>query len=157
MIAAGITYQNITRYEGKKMKAKEYLLKIEKNERLINNKQDELFRLRRLAESTTIDISKEAVKSSGVSDKIGNITARIVDLENEIISDSLRAIDDMNERISVIEQLEDATEYDIIYRRYVKHQTLQQITDELHYTYEWICKLHGKALSKIQQIIEKRQ
>lgn len=139
------------------MKAKEYLLKIEKNERLINNKQDELFRLRRLAESTTIDISKEAVKSSGVSDKIGNITARIVDLENEIISDSLRAIDDMNERISVIEQLEDATEYDIIYRRYVKHQTLQQITDELHYTYEWICKLHGKALSKIQQIIEKRQ
>ena len=139
------------------MKAKEYLLKIEYNEKLINNKRDELFRLRCLADSTTIDSSKEAVQTSGSGDKIGSLVARIVDLENEILEESIRAVEDLNERIKIIEQLTDATEYDIIYRRYVKHQTLQQITDDLHYTYEWVCKLHGKALAKIQQIIEKRQ
>ena len=139
------------------MKAKEYLLKIEKNEKLINNKRDELFRLRCLADSTTIDISKEVVQTSGSGDKLGALVARIADLENEIVADSIKAVEDMSERVSIIEQLEDATEYDIIYRRYVKHQTLQQITDDLHYTYEWVCKLHGKALSKIQEIIENRQ
>lgn len=139
------------------MKAKEYLLKIERNEKLINNKRDELFRLRCLAESTTIDCSKEAVKSFGSGDKLGALVTRIADLENEIVSDSIRAAEDMFERISVIEQLEDVKEYEIIYRRYVKHQTLQQVSDELHYTYEWVCKLHGKALSKIQEIIETRQ
>lgn len=139
------------------MKAKEYLLKIEKNEKLINNKRDELFRLRCLADSASVDTTKEATKSSGSTDRLGLLVARIADLENEIVSDSINAVEDMSERISVIEQLTDATEYDIIYRRYVKHQSLQLITDELNYSYEWICKLHGKALAKIQEIIENGQ
>lgn len=139
------------------MKAKEYLLKIEKNEKLINNKRDELFKLRCMAESTTIDSANESVQSSASSDKLGNLVARIVDLENEIISDSIKAVSDMQDRIATIEQIDDATEYDILYKRYVKHLTLQQVSEELNYTYEWICKLHGRALEKIQQIIETRQ
>lgn len=139
------------------MKAKEYLLKIEKNEKLINNKRDELFKLRCMAESTTIDSANESVQSSASSDKLGNLVARIVDLENEIISDSIKAVSDMQERIAAIEQIDDATEYDVLYKRYVKHLTLQQVSEELNYTYEWICKLHGRALEKIQQIIETRQ
>lgn len=139
------------------MKAKEYLLKIEKNEKLINNKRDELFKLRCMAESTTIDSANESVQSSASSDKLGNLVARIVDLENEIISDSIKAVSDMQERIAAIEQIDDATEYDILYKRYVKHLTLQQVSEELNYGYEWTCRLHGKALSKIQRIIETSQ
>lgn len=68
-----------------------------------------------------------------------------------------RDVSDMQKRIATIEQIDDATEYDILYKRYVKHLTLQQVSEELNYTYEWICKLHGRALEKIQQIIETRQ
>lgn len=136
------------------MKAKDYLLKIEKNEKLINNKRDELFKLRCMAESTTIDCAKDSVQSSASSDKLGNLVARIVDLENEIISDSIKAVSDMQDRIATIEQIDDATEYDILYKRYVKHLTLQQVSEELNYTYQWTVTLHGRALKKIQQIIE---
>ena len=101
----------------------------------------------------------EPVQTSGVSDKVGKITAKIVDLENEINSLIDRYIDDKQERIAIIEQVNDPLQYNILHKHYVQGVRFRDIAEEEHYSEVHINKQHQKALEKVQQILnrEKRQ
>ena len=41
---------------------------------------------------------------------------------------------------------------DLLYMRYLEQKTLVQIADELNYSYEWTCRLHGRALLAFSRI-----
>lgn len=50
------------------------------------------------------------------------------------------------------------TYYQILNRRYILYDTLEQISVDLHYGYRWICKLHGRALQQFEKVMnEKRE
>ena len=59
------------------MNADEFLKQIERADKVISNKLYEVQRLRVLAVSTTVPTDREVVQTSGVSDKVGNIVAKI--------------------------------------------------------------------------------
>ena len=131
------------------MTAKEYLLQVRRMDRLINNKIAELEQLRTLATSITAATDREAVQTSGVSDKVGNVVASIVDLQAEI-----NALVDayVNKRKEIIAQLDGIEKqkplfYAILHGRYIQYQNLQEIAEKEGYTAQYMRKAHGEALA----------
>lgn len=137
------------------MEAQTYLEYIEKANAQIQNKLVEVYQLRCLAESITAPMGTEPVQTSGVSDKVGNITAKIVDLEQKINRMIDTFIDKKQERIEVIEQVEDTLLYTILHKRYVQGKKFVTIAEEEHYSEVHICNKHQEALEAVQQILNR--
>lgn len=51
----------------------------------------------------------------------------------------------------------DETYYQILNRRYILYDTLEQISVDLHYGYRWICKLHGRALQAFEKVMNEKK
>lgn len=135
------------------MNADEFLKQIERADTLIDSKLSELYRLRCLVTSITVPTDREAIQTSGVSDKVGNTVAKIVDLENEIDDIIDGYIDTRNKCIGVIEQLKDTLQYKVIHMRYVEYKSYVEIEDELNYSHQWIMEVRRNALREIERII----
>lgn len=135
------------------MTAKEYLLQIRKNDNQINNKLAEISHLREMAMSITSTLKEDVVQTSGNGDKLADTIAKIVDLENEINADVDKLVDTKKEVMSVIDTLEEPF-CNLLYKRYLHYMTWEEIAVEMHYTYQWVCELHGRALLKVKELIE---
>jgi hypothetical protein len=140
-----------------KLKAERYLEQIRKSDARIDSKLVELYQLRCLATKVTAQMGSEVIQTSGVSDKVGNVAAKIVDLEAEINRLIDKFIDDKQERIKVIEQVDDALLYTILHKHYVQYKKFVTIAEEEHYTEVHISNKHQEALEKVQEILDKRQ
>lgn len=139
---------------GYTMTADEFLKQIEKYDRMIDGKLSELYRYKCLVTSVTVPTDREAVQTSGVSDKVGNIVAKIVDLENEIDDIIDEYIDTRKRCISVIEMLKDPLQYAIIHKHYVEYKSYAEIAAEECYSYVWIMTVKDKALREVERIIK---
>lgn len=140
------------------MTAEEFLRQIERYDRLIDCKISELCRYKCLVTSVTVPTDREAVQTSGVSDKVGNMVAKIVDLENEIDTIIDEYIDIRRTCIGVIEMLKDKPlQYAIIHKHYVQYKSYAEIAAEEHYTYDGILKAKNRALQRIDKILKKNE
>ena len=139
------------------MDAKTYLEYIEEANARIQNKLVEVYQLRCLAESITAQMGTEPVQTSGVSDKVGNISAKIVDLEQKINRMIDIFIDKKQEHIEVIEQVEDTLLYTILHKRYVQGKKMNTIAQEEHYTEVHISNKHQEALDEVQRILDRKK
>ena len=139
------------------MKAKEYLMQVERIERIIRNKREEIFRLRNSVESTTAINTGERVMSSGSQDKLGDTITKMVLMQDEISADIEILLIKRREVIATIDQVGDAELIDLLYRRYCLFKSWEQIACEMNYTYRWVTKLNGKALLKVQKILDDRE
>ena len=138
------------------MTAEKFLQQIERADRVIDNKLSEIYRLRCLATSITVPTDREAIQTSGVSDKVGNTVAKIIDLENEI-DDLIDEYIDVRQRcIKVVEALSDPLQYTVIHKHYVQYKSFVEIAEEENYTYQWILRVHNKALKEISEILKKK-
>lgn len=128
------------------MTPKQYLQRIEKLDRLIQNKLEEASRLRDMI--TNISTYKNGVKAqiAGGQDKIGSAIARIVDLEREIDKLVDKYVDERDIIAGQIEQLEDPDMYHVLAARYINHKTFKEIAIEMDRHEDSIYKIHGKAL-----------
>lgn len=138
------------------MNADEFLKQIEKADKIIGNKLYEVQRLRLLAVSTTVPTDREVVQTSGVSDKVGNIVAKIVDLEDEINELIDNYIDIQRLCIGVIESLENPLQYVILHKHYVQYKSFAEIAEEEHYSYDGIMKVKRKALEQVDEILKEK-
>ena len=138
------------------MTAEKFLQQIERADRVIDNKLSEIYRLRCLATRITVPTDREAIQTSGVSDKVGNTVAKIIDLENEI-DDLIDEYIDVRQRcIKVVEALSDPLQYTVIHKHYVQYKSFVEIAEEENYTYQWILRVHNKALKEISEILKKK-
>lgn len=138
------------------MDAKEYLGQIEMLDELIQNKLVEAYQLRCLATSCTAPTDREPGGSGGVSDRVGNIVAKIVDLENETNDIIDRFVDLKQECIGVIEAVQPPLWYTILHKHYIQYKPLVVIAEEEGYSYSHICDLHLRCLEKVQSILDER-
>ena len=137
------------------MNAKEYLQQAYRLNELIDSNQKELEQLRALSTNITSgDMSKERVQSSTQShDKIGNIVAKIVDL-NEIINSEIDSFVDLKTDIhNKIMQISDNTEKLILKYRYIEFLTWEEIAVRLDFTFQWVHVLHKKALNSFEKVL----
>lgn len=135
------------------MKAKDYLKEISRYDSMIQRKLSEVQQLRYLAVSVSAPIGNDVVSTSKGSDRIGNIIAKIVDLENEINAEIDRFVDMKRERIALIEQIPNKLQYIIIYDHYIQYKSLVEIAEAENYTYQYIIETHGEALKTMQTLI----
>lgn len=136
--------------------AEEYLEEIQKLDNQIQFKSEEIYRLRCLATSVTAPTDREAVNSSGITDRVGENAPKIADLSNEIEADIDALIDAKNERINAIESsVKNALQYRVLYKRYVQYKQMTEITAEEHYSYQHIIDTKGAALKRVQSYLDR--
>ena len=131
------------------MTTKEYLSRYRWQNDRINAKLEQVAELRRKAQ-TVCSGSSDGTHSSTPYDRIGEITARIVDLEREINEDIDRSIDVQRGILSAISTVPDERLRHLLELRYINCLTLEEIARRMDYSYKQICRLHGKALLQIR-------
>lgn len=137
------------------MKAQEYLKQIEKLDVLIKNKLIEKQHWKEIALGVTPQTGGERVQSSGNQQKMASAVERMIDLERELDECVDRLINTRNDVIETIEQLS-PEEYDFLHLVYVQHLTLKEVAEKKRYSYSWATTFHGRALERVQRILDKR-
>ena len=139
------------------MEAREFLQQIYRLDKMIENKIAECEQWETIATSITAHSEGEMVQSSGNPQKMEAAICHCVDLEREIYETVERLASVQKEVVSVIEQLEDTLQYDILHKRYVQYKSLTEIAIETRYSYQHIVDNHGKALRKVQNFLNNRK
>ena len=154
------------------MKAQDYLRQIEKINSLIESTQSEIDFWKAMATKTTVNMNGERVQSSGSKDSISEAVCKYVDKEKELDAYIDSLADTKNEIIETIRQLP-SNEFKILHKKYigkvikfpasaddpvqVKYLTWDEIADEMNKSRRWVTDAHGRALIKVQKILDERK
>lgn len=134
--------------------AKAYLRGIRLLDTKINNKLADLAMLRDMRVKITASMSPGLGGSSGEQDKLGDATAKILDLEKEINADIDTLVDMKRAAIAIIDKVTDTDQYDVLHKRYLQYKTWEQIACKLGMTYRNVCYIHSAALQVATEIME---
>lgn len=135
-------------------KAKDYMRKMEKINKMIRNKMMEVEQWKDIATSCSTHADGEKVQTSKKADPMADAVCEYTDLEKEIKKDIDKLVKTRMEIVHTIERL-NAEEYDILHRVYVQGKTLKEVAAEEKKEYSFAATLHGKALKHLQDILEK--
>lgn len=133
------------------MNIKNHLEQIGRLDKRIQNKLEEIDKLRRMASGTSYSES-ERVQTSLSADKIGAIASRIVDMEKEI--DKL--IDERCLIVAEIESMKNEDDYDILANIYILGKDIKTVAVEMGKSYRYISDLHRKALKDFAEMYESK-
>ena len=139
----------------KKNKAQEYLEQIPKLNAMIENKMAEVTQWRGIALGITSNSEGERVQSSGSKQKMADAVDRVVDLQAEINALIDRMIDTKQDIIRTIELL-NATEYDVLHKRYIQGMAFDEIGAAKGKSKSWATTVHGRALQNLNKIRDER-
>lgn len=134
------------------MTSKEYLSRYRWQNDRINAKLEQVAELRRKVQTVASHGSGDTTgaSSSAIYDRVGEITARIVDMEHEIDDDIDRCIDIQREVLSAISAVPDERLRHLLELKYINCATLEEIAVRMDYSYKQICRLHGQALLQVR-------
>ena len=134
----------------KEQTPKEYLRQLKTASIKIEQKEDELERLKAAAESISANNESERVQTTP-RDRISEDVACIADLKEEINRDIGELLILKNKIINEIQSLDSPVYIDILYKRYVEYKTLEEIAVEMSYSYRQVLRLHGLALQDFKR------
>ena len=147
------------------MKAKEFLKQVEKWDKMIDNKLIEQQQWKDIACNTTAGSksilingeqhSMDRVQSSGNQQKMADAIVKYVDIEKEINQHINELYEAKKSVLEVIEQLE-MHEYDLLHKIYIRHLPLWDAAEASGKSYTWAKSVHGRALQKVQWILDKK-
>ena len=136
------------------MRAKDFLERISKIDRMIANKTEEMERWRTLAESTTAPISGDKVQSSSDQQKMANAAIQCLTIEQELQAEIERLKKARRDVIEVIEQLNEI-QYDTMHKIYILGMTFQETADLQGKTRSGVSNMHRKAIKNVQAILDR--
>ena len=150
----GFEAVQVVRKEVVPMQAKQYLKELKRLDTCINQKMQEKAALY----TSTIGAArtdKDRVQTSGSGDMMPELIQRLLDLEAEIVKEIDNFADQKRKMIRQIQDLRNETYVSLLYRRYVEFKTLEEISVEMNYTYQYTRRMHGYALAEFQRVHEK--
>lgn len=124
---------------------KEYLRQLRTAEIKIEQKEEELERLKSSLESISTGTDSERVQTTP-RDKVSEDVPQMVDLKREIESDIKALLILKNKIINEIQSMDNPVYINILYKRYVQYKSLEEIAVEMSYSYRQIKRLHGISL-----------
>lgn len=133
---------------------KKYLRQIKWLGGIINSKTEQLKDLRNTAYSISGNEADERVQTSMKLDKIGGVISKIVDLENELNKRIDEFVDLKAEVTAKIDAVPDTDCRLLLMLRYLNFKTWEEIAEEMNYSYQWVHKIHNKALKSLQKFIK---
>lgn len=148
------------------MDAKDYLQQISMYDELIANKRWELQQMRHSAEGMTsyaesVNINgelhaMEKVQSSGSLQRMADTICSYVDMARTIEASLIEWEKKKQEIISTIQTLP-KLEYKVLHMIYVRGKDLQDVATECNRSESWAKQKRGRALKKVQKIIDERE
>ena len=112
-------------------------------------KMKEIEQLKTLRGRVTACLKDNVVQTSGAGDKLGDLTAAIVDLENELRDCIAQGIRCMREFEDTLTKITSPQEYEVMHRRYVQFQSFGRIAKEMHFSKSAVVKIHERILKKV--------
>ena len=140
--------------------AKDYFAQIRKTDRLIQRLKGTVATLRSGLTSQSYELKPDKVQSSGAKNPLESTMIKILDLERQITAriDELATM--RNDTFSMIKNVPDLEQQNILIGRYIQLKEWDDIAAELSFSPKWVLKLHGKALLEFykgnQEFFEKR-
>lgn len=135
------------------MTAKEYLNQVKNLESKMKILKEEIDTLREMVVSTGAIQQGERVLSSGTQDKMAETICKINEKECEW-NDLMREFALARANVIINIQKLNNPEYEqILYKRYCQSKKWEEIALEMNYTYQWVCKLHGRALLELDKVL----
>lgn len=130
--------------KNKRMNARERLESIKKLDELIDSKLAERDRIHALRINTVGGLDG-VPGSSGVTDKVGTLTVKLITLEEELDSLVDRYV---NEKADIAKEIEGlpVREYGVVHRYYIRRMTLEQIAEDIGYCTSQVWRIKEKAL-----------
>lgn len=150
----GFEAVQVVRKEVVPMQAKQYLKELRRLDTCINQQLQEKAALY----TSTIGAArtdKDRVQTSGSGDMMPELIQRLLDLEAEIDKEIDNFADQKRKMIRQIQDLRNETYVSLLYKRYVEFKTLEEISVEMNYTYQYTRRMHGYALAEFQRVHEK--
>lgn len=138
------------------MEAREYLEKVKKIDKLIENKMIEMSQWQAIAEGTSMSGTGDRVQTSGSLHKMEDAVIRIVEIKNEINDIILKNMDYKQDVISTIEQLE-PNYYDVLHKIYIQGMQLAEVVVAYQSTMRSVTRRKAKALKQLQNILNERE
>ena len=135
--------------------AKEYLNQVRNLETQMKILKEEIDTLREMVVSTGAVQQQERVMSSGAQDRMAETICKINEKEeewNQLMREFALA---RAEVIISIQKLNNTDYEQILYKRYCQSKKWEEIAMEMNYSYQWVCKLHGRALLEIEKVINR--
>lgn len=132
------------------MTTKEYLEQYWTLNLLINAKMERARLWRQRAEYVSPSGAAGAAGTAGkIRDRVGDIVAKIADLEREINTD-IDALVDLGREISdKIKSIGQDKLRQVLELHYLNGLSLDEVAERMHYSYRQICRIHSQALAEI--------
>lgn len=139
--------------------AKVYLSRIKVCDMHINDRLNEIERLKAIVMKITSALKDDAGGGrSGNQNKIGSCVSRLIDLEAELNAEIDAYINKRNEICEMLDGLENARQFDVLYKRYVLYEKWSRIAEEMGFTdVRGVYKLHGIALKNLNFLLKKHK
>lgn len=129
------------------MTAKEYLSQYRDKRFDVICIKNEIKELQSLAEYASP--GTETVGNNSISDKVGKLSAKIVD-EQAKLDQKIEGVWKLRKEIkSVISAVNDPVYRFILTMKYICGCDLNKISVKMNCSYRWACELHGRALKEI--------
>ena len=139
------------------MKAKEYLLQARYLEQRIGAKMQDIRRMNDLATNMTAMISDMPKAAGGSTSRMEEAVVKIVDYENEVQEDINRLVLLKKEIEDTIARIPEADYQLILHKRYMEMSPWEDIAQDVSKSVRWVQVIHGRALERLQEILEKRK
>lgn len=137
------------------MKATDYLEQIDAYESKIENKIAEIQRLEALATNISPHLSDAKVSSTLNPHRIQDVWVRLMEARAELLEEVDELVTLRTEIIKTLELLP-RVEYDVLYKIYISHYTVQQVADKNNYTRQAIYDIKERGLEKLQNVLDSR-
>ena len=133
------------------MTAKEYLSQYQALSNQIALLSEAKARLQGISiKITSGDLDK--LRGDQIRDKVAEAVEKISSVEEQIGEQVSGLLDLRAEITGKIMSLPNPTYRELLTHRYVLGKTFEQIAVDMHYTYQWVCILHGRALQAFQTV-----
>lgn len=138
---------------GAGMNAKEYLKQLQKMDVRIKQRQQEKDELRTMLGSiSSFDYSKDRVQTGQASDAhYVKIIEKITEIEEGIGHLITEYLEKKHEMIGQIQKLKNDKHIEVLYKRYIEFKRIEDIAEEMNYTYPYAISLHGNALKEFEK------
>ena len=134
------------------MTAKQYLSQISRLNKMIANKLSEIYQIKSMALNISVLNEEDKVQTSGSKDRIGDMVAKMVDLEKEAQSYVDAYTDLRRKTIMQIDSMPKETHYKVLFSKYIEDKTFDVIAEEMGYSWRQVIRIHGAALTEFEKL-----
>ena len=137
------------------MTAKEYLRQIRRIDQHIDSlirEREDLEKAQTFLRSPQIEGDRVQTSPSGDPPFMGYLL-KWDKLTQQIGEEWDMLIELKHEAISRINSLKDSRHIDLLMRRYVRYESFEQIAVDMGYSFDYVLKIHGRALERFAEIM----